>query len=343
MEIPQDVPEASLLFTAKKYVPNGRVSDITHIVYVEPDEYGEIADLTNLVAVGEAVGKLNRLLPRRKFMLLGPGRWGSRGDIKLGVRVTYSDINNAAMIIEVARKKGNYVPDVSFGTHFFQDLVESGIRYLPLYPDDPGVKFNHQFLRTAPNLLPQLFPDYRKLAKALRVIDVPLATGGKVVQVLMNGDRGQAVALFSEPGAGARVMLEPGLACPPGLDEHSCWRLRLAEEVASHCGSKRWGVTAMFVFGSAVNGTAGPDSKLHLLVHFQGRPGQRKELETWLHGWSLALAEANHLKTGIRTDGLLDVHFTTVDHAVDLRAAAALVRLPPEAVRQLPLGDETAK
>ena len=69
---------------------------------------------------------------------MGPGRWGSRGDIKLGVRVTYSDINNAAMIIEVARKKGNYVPDVSFGTHFFQDLVESGIRYLPLYPDDPA-------------------------------------------------------------------------------------------------------------------------------------------------------------------------------------------------------------
>ena len=42
------------------------------------------------------------------------------------------------MLIEIARKKGNYVPDLSFGTHFFQDLVESSIRYLPLYPDDPG-------------------------------------------------------------------------------------------------------------------------------------------------------------------------------------------------------------
>ncbi|MBP1766421.1 MAG: phosphoenolpyruvate synthase [Candidatus Aminicenantes bacterium] len=343
MEIPPDVPESALLFTAKKYVPNGRVSDITHIVYVDPDQYGEIADLTGLVAVGEAVGKLNRLLPRRKFMLLGPGRWGSRGDIKLGVRVTYSDINNAAMIIEVARKKGNYVPDVSFGTHFFQDLVEAGIRYLPLYPDDPGVKFNDQFLRTAPNLLPQLFPEYKKLAKALRVIDVPLATGGKVVQVLMNGDRGLAVALFSEPGAAARIMLEPGLACPPGMDEHSCWRLRIAEQVAGRGEPKQWGVKAMFVFGSAVNGTAGPDSKLHLLVHFQGRPGQRKELETWLHGWSLALAETNHLKTGIRTDGLLDVHFTGGDSPVDRSAAAAIVRQPPEAVKELVLGDETAK
>ena len=106
---------------------------------------------------------------------------------------------------------------------------------------------------------------------------------------------------------------------------------------------KRWGVKAMFVFGSAVTGTAGPDSKLHLLVHFQGRPGQRKELETWLHGWSLALAETNHLKTGIRTEGLLDVHFTGGDSAVDRSAAAAILRQPPEAVKELVLGDETTK
>jgi predicted nucleotidyltransferase len=343
MEIPPDVPEASLLFTARKYVPNGRVTDITHIVYVEPDRYGEIADLAGLVAVGEAVGKLNQLLPRRKFMLMGPGRWGSRGDIKLGVRVTYSDINNAAMIIEVARKKGNYVPDVSFGTHFFQDLVESGIRYLPLYPDDPGVKFNEKFLRSAPNQLPRLLPEYKELAKTLRVIDVPQSSGGKTVQVLMNGDRGLAVALFSEPGATSRIMVEPGLACPPGMDEHSCWRLRLAERIALHCEAKRWGVKAMFVFGSAVSGTAGPDSQIHLLVHFQGRPQQRKELETWLGGWSLALAEMNHLRTGLRTENLLDVRFADGDQLVDKSAAAAIVNLPLEAIRELPLGGQMAK
>ncbi|MGB7294644.1 MAG: PEP/pyruvate-binding domain-containing protein [Candidatus Aminicenantales bacterium] len=342
MEIPPDVPEKSILFTAKKYIPNGRVTDITHIVYVEPDRYGEIADLSGLIAVGEAVGKLNQLLPRRKFILMGPGRWGSRGDIKLGVRVTYSDINNAAMIIEVARKKGNYVPDVSFGTHFFQDLVESGIRYLPLYPDDPGVKFNDQFLRSAPNRLPQLLPVYKELAQTIRVIDVPLSSGGKVIQVLMNGDRGLAVALFSEPGATSRIMAEPRLACPPGMDEDSCWRLRLAEEVALHCEAKRWGVKAMFVFGSAVSGTAGPDSQIHLLVHFQGRPRQRQELETWLRGWSLALAEMNHLKTGLRTENLLDVRFAGGDQILDRSAAAAIVDRPLEAVKELTLGGRAA-
>ena len=78
---------------------------------------------------------------------MGPGRWGSRGDIKLGVSVTYSDINNTAVLIEIARQKGNYVPDLSFGTHFFQDLVEADIRYLPLYPDDARVVFNEAFFR----------------------------------------------------------------------------------------------------------------------------------------------------------------------------------------------------
>ncbi len=337
MEIPPDLPEASILFTARRYVPNGRVGDITHLVYVDPDRYGEIPDLAGLVAVGEAIGKLNQVLPRRKFILIGPGRWGSRGDIRLGVRVTYSEINNAAMIIEVARKKGNYVPDVSFGTHFFQDLVESGIRYLPLYPDDPGVKFNDQFLSGAPNRLAELLPEFAPLGDAIRVIDVPAAAHGKVIQILMNGDRGLAVALFSDPGAAGRVMLEPGLSCPPGVAEHSCWRLRMAERIALSADPERWGIRSMFVFGSAVSSAAGPDSKLHLLVHVQAHPRQRRELEAWLRGWSLALAETNHARTGFRLDGLLDLHFESCEKLLDLSSAAAIVNLPVQAVKQLPL------
>ena len=93
----------------------------------------EVESLGELKDIGRAVGRLNKLLPKRQFILMGPGRWGSRGDIKLGVSVTYADINNTAMLIEIARRTGDYLPDLSFGTHFFQDLVEAGIGYLPLY------------------------------------------------------------------------------------------------------------------------------------------------------------------------------------------------------------------
>ncbi|MBM3305097.1 MAG: pyruvate, phosphate dikinase [Candidatus Aminicenantes bacterium] len=337
MEIPAGVPDKSVLFTADKYISNGRVSDITHIVYVDPDSYGEIAALEDLMAVGQAVGRLNKLLPRRQFILMGPGRWGSRGDIKLGVRVTYSEISNAAMLIEVARKKGNYVPDVSFGTHFFQDLVESGIRYLPLYPDDPGARFNEAFLLGSPNKLAELLPEFAGLAGTLRVIDVPGATGGKVLQVLMNSEREQAIALFGEPGAAARVQAGSAAACSTDRDEHSCWRLQMAEQIALQCDAQRWGVKAMYAFGSAVIGTAGPDSEIGLVVHYDGRTQHRKELEIWLQAWSLALAEIVHLRTGYRAGGLLDVQYVTGDGLAGEKPISAKLKVPPESVRELPL------
>ena len=144
---------------------------------MDPEGYSRLGDLSELRDVSRAVGSLNQILPKRQFILMGPGRWGSRGDVKLGVSVTYSDINNTAVLIEIARKKGNYVPDLSFGTHFFQDLVESGIRYLPLYPDDPGVVFNEPFFRKSENILARLLPDLAHLADTVRVIDVPDADG----------------------------------------------------------------------------------------------------------------------------------------------------------------------
>jgi hypothetical protein len=177
------------------------VPDLTHVVYVDPEGYDRLQSQEDLVAVGRAVGRLNRLLPRRQFALMGPGRWGSRGDIKLGVPVTYSDINNTSLLIEVAARRGNYVPEVSFGTHFFQDLVEAGIRYLPLFPGEEDVVFNERFLLDAPNALAELLPEYSRLSNAVHVVDVPRTTGGNVLRVLMNAEANEAVGMFAPPAA----------------------------------------------------------------------------------------------------------------------------------------------
>jgi hypothetical protein len=197
--IPHDVPADRLLFSTRRFVSNGRVPDLTHVVYVTPEGYDRLQSQEELVAVGRAVGRLNRLLPPRQFALMGPGRWGSRGDIKLGVQVTYSDINNTSLLIEIAARRGNYVPEVSFGTHFFQDLVEAGIRYLPLFPGDEGVVFNERFLLDAPNALGELLPEYSRLSNAVHVVDVPRATGGNVLRVLMNADANEAIGMFALP------------------------------------------------------------------------------------------------------------------------------------------------
>ena len=197
--IPRDVPLDRVIFSTRRFVSNGRVPDLTHVVYVDPDGYDQLRSQQELIDVGRVVGRLNRLLPRRQFTLIGPGRWGSRGDIKLGVQVTYSDINNTSLLIEVAARRDNYVPEVSFGTHFFQDLVEAGIRYLPLFPGAPDVVFNEAFLREAPSALSELLPEYSHLTSAVRVIDVPATTGGLILRVLMNGDANEALGMLAPP------------------------------------------------------------------------------------------------------------------------------------------------
>ncbi len=197
--LPTDIPADDILFTADRHICNGQIEGISHIVYVVPEKYGELPQRADLLAVGKAIGRLNRILPRRKFILMGPGRWGSKGDIRLGVSVDYADINNTSMLIEVARSKDRYVPELSFGTHFFQDLVESQIRYLPLYADNEGVIFQEEFLLSADNRLSELLPDCAALSDTIRVIDLGRCADGKSLVVGMNAEAGLAMAYLVRP------------------------------------------------------------------------------------------------------------------------------------------------
>jgi hypothetical protein len=336
--IPRDIPPSQVVFSANRYVSNGKVPDITHVVYVDPEAYSRIQDADGLRAVGRAVGGLNKMLPKRQFVLMGPGRWGSRGDVRLGVSVGYADISNAAVLVEIARKQGNYVPDLSFGTHFFQDLVESQIRYLPLYPDDPGVAFNAAFLRGAPSVLRELLPQHADLEHTLRVIDVPRATEGQVLRVLMNADLDEAVGFLAPPGGApaSPALREPRRDRPS--EDHWRWRLRMAERLAADVDPERFGVRGLYVFGSTKNATAGPGSDIDLIVHFSGTPEMRRSLEVWLEGWSLCLAEINYLRTGYRSGGLLDVHVITDEDIARKGSYAAKIGAVTDAARPLPMG-----
>jgi len=196
--MPLNIAKDKLIFSANKYITDGTVSKISHIVYVDPQKYSEISDYDELISVGRAIGQLNKLLPKRQFILMGPGRWGSRGDNKLGVSVTYSEINNTAILIEIARQKNDYVPELSFGTHFFQDLVEANIFYLPLYPDDNDVEFNEAFFKNSSNVFSDFLPELKHLSKVIQVIDVKLNSNGSVLSVLMNAQENKAVAILSD-------------------------------------------------------------------------------------------------------------------------------------------------
>ncbi len=337
--IPPDIPADRLIFSAKRYVSNGKVPEITHIVYVDPDAYGLLPDEAAMRDVGRAVGRLNKLLPKRQFILIGPGRWGSRGDIKLGVPVTYSDINNSAMLIEVARQKGNYLPDLSFGTHFFQDLVEASIRYLPLYPDDAGIAFKEGFLRNSASVLDELLPEFSRLSHTLRVIDVEKETKGQVLRILMNADLEEAVAFLAPPQKETeRVQTE----VPSGgraSEEHSRWRYRMAQRIAEQLDPVKFGVSAFYVIGSTKNATAGPQSDIDLLIHFAGTEEQRKDLTLWLEGWSRCLAEINFIRTGYRCDRFVDLHLITDVDIAERSTYAVKIGAITDPARELPMGN----
>ena len=338
--IPKDIADDRVVFTANRYISNGKLPDITHIVYVDPEKYSQLERSEDMLEIGRVVGKLNSLLPKRQFILMGPGRWGSRGDIKLGVPVTYSDFNNTAALIEIARKKGNYVPELSFGTHFFQDLVESSIRYLPLYPDDPGIEFNETFLLGARNVLPEIVPESAVLADTIRVIDVPQVTGGKVLRVAMNADLGEALGYIATPLAAADAAEERGVPAEGPSEDHWHWRLRMAERIAGQLDPARFGVKALYVFGSTKNATAGPGSDIDLLIHFQGGEEQRRQLVLWLEGWSLCLAEINFSRTGYQSDGLLDYHLLTDEDIEKKTSFAVKIDAVTDAARRLGLKGE---
>ncbi len=351
--IPRNLSPDRVLFTARRGISNGRVPDLTHVVYVDPDRYAELGDLEALRRVGRAVGKLNRLLPKRQFALIGPGRWGSRGDIKLGVRVTYADINNAAVLMEVARPQGGYVPELSFGTHFFQDLVEAEIRYIPLYPDGGGNGGNggngnggggaldEAFLRGARNMLPDVLPGFDDLADVVRLVDVGREKGGAVLRILMNADLDEAVGTFDRPraegGEGAAAPL-PRTEDEAAPEAHWRWRLRMVERIAAALDAPRFGVRACYVFGSVKNATAGPDSDIDLLLHVDGDPERRKARERWRDGWSRWLAEINYRRTGRAREGLLHLHFVTDDDVAARRGAAEKIDAGTDPARPLVLG-----
>ncbi len=335
--IPRDLPIERVLFTANRHISNGKVPEITHVVYIDPQKYTELSDRNKMLAVGRAVGKLNKLLPKRKFILIGPGRWGSRGDIKLGVSVTYSDINNTAMLIEVARKKGNYVPDLSFGTHFFQDLVEANIRYLPLYPDDNGVLFNDTFLSKSNNIYPQLVPEYDYLDDTVMVIDVSEMTGGNILKVAVNAEIDEAIGFFTQPSSDVQSEREVKGIVEHQTSDHWRWRMKMAEKIASELDGDKFGVKGIYVFGSTKNAVSGPGSDIDLIVHIEKNKCNIDLLKSWFDGWSLCLSEMNYFRTGYKSEGLLDIHLVTDEDIKNRNSYASKIGAVTDAARPLRL------
>ncbi len=179
------VADEDIIFTSRQGFSSAVVKDIESIIYVDENEYAALATADRKSEIARIVGRVNRALAGTRFILMGPGRWGS-SNIDLGVPVRYNDINNSLMLIEIAREKDGVTPEVSHGTHFFQDLVEANIIPLPLYPDADEAVFNAAFINGAGNCLAALDPAGAEFASVIKVINIPSEASGRLLHVYLD-------------------------------------------------------------------------------------------------------------------------------------------------------------
>jgi len=111
----------------------------------------------------------------------------------------------------------------------------------------------------------------------------------------------------------------------PHSDTHWKWRNEMTYKIAEKLDVKKFGIEAMYLIGSTKNATAGPASDIDLLVHFEGDSNQKANFQSWIDGWSLCLSEMNFLKTGYKTDGLIDLHIVTDDDIKNKTSYAIMI------------------
>jgi pyruvate, water dikinase len=171
-ELPADIPQSDIILEAHgSVIGRSRLCTIERLVYVVPSVYGQLT-IADRYGVARLIGRLlhdSKQQPQT-IMLVGPGRWGTTTP-SLGVPVSFAEIDNVSILCEIVAMREDLVPDVSLGTHFFNELVELDLLYLALFPNRKETVWNRAFLEQSPNRLPDLLPDAGAWANVVRVID----------------------------------------------------------------------------------------------------------------------------------------------------------------------------
>ncbi|RLK46811.1 pyruvate phosphate dikinase-like enzyme [Alkalispirillum mobile] len=152
VHLPDNVSPERLFFATRGHFMGGNIDlPIARIIHVDGPAYSALS-ISQKYAVARLVGSLNRAVADRvacPVLLIGPGRWGTSSP-ELGVPVRFADISRVSVLVEVAELGSGMVPDLSFGSHFFQDLVESEIAYVALFPNERGSRYCPDWLTRLP-------------------------------------------------------------------------------------------------------------------------------------------------------------------------------------------------
>ncbi len=171
-KLPENIqPKDTYLKTSGPIIGQAVAQKIDRIIYIIPSRYS-VLNTSERYSVARLIGDLTDDLGEDKnIMLVGPGRWGSKMP-ELGVPVTFSDIRNASVLCELVTMHEKLTPDISLGTHFFNDLVEMGIVYMGIYPGEDGYTLNEKLILQKPNALSTVYKKTDRIAEAIHVADI---------------------------------------------------------------------------------------------------------------------------------------------------------------------------
>ncbi|WP_372994937.1 PEP/pyruvate-binding domain-containing protein [Marinobacter sp.] len=144
VNLPDHIAAEKLLFRTDGHFMGGNINlTIRRVIRVDAGIYSELST-SERYEVARLVGEQVRSSDT-PTLLIGPGRWGTTSP-ELGVPVRFSDIAGVAALVEVSEKAGHMVPDLSYGSHFFQDLVETGIAFAALFPETDHCRYFPEIL-----------------------------------------------------------------------------------------------------------------------------------------------------------------------------------------------------
>ncbi len=341
--IPREMPDDQILFKANRYIADGSLRQFKYIIYIDTLQYRDRISEDNVTGVRDVVKQLNLLLPRKQFIVICPWTFIVQTEQDYKLVTSIFDIENAAALLEIESIQHHRTSECSFNPHLFHQLVSNDIQYFVINEDNESDVLNLRFLKGAYNFVEEMAPAGRQMSNIVRVIDISKETNGKILSISANMELNEAIGLFASP--------EPEIKVENNVEKHPVvkkennwqWRLRMVENLASRLDPERFGVKNLYLFGSTKNASAGPGSDIDLMIHHSEDPEKLRQLKLWIEGWSLCLSDINYLRTGYRSDGLLDVQYITDEDIAIKTSFATMINAVTDRARKIPLKDPNKK
>lgn len=169
VDIPQIPKERTLLHIEHSTMGRSRAEEVQVLVKVDAYAYYSYP-YANKPSVARAIGKINAHFKEqgKGMVLLVPGRIGTSSP-ELGVPVAFADISGFQAIFEVAYSQVGYMPELSYGSHMFQDLVESDIFYGAVFENEKRKLYQPELMDKLPNHFLEICPEYEELKDMIEV------------------------------------------------------------------------------------------------------------------------------------------------------------------------------